>query len=50
MKLVLAPNISHDQNNNFEPHFNYLDQTNAVVLLMMPVASLDVGAGASGIT
>ena len=49
MVAIPAANISHDWKSHAAPHFNYLDQRNAVVPLMMPLASDGADAGASGI-
>ena len=40
-------NVSHYQKSHVAPHFDYVDQTNVVVLFMMPFASHDANAGAS---
>ena len=45
-----APNALHDQNGYVTLHFDYLDQTNAVVPLMMTLASHDADAVSNGIT
>ena len=44
--------ISCDANNSFNvaPHFDYLDQTNAVVPLIMQLSSHDADDDANGIT
>ena len=44
-----APNASIDQRNHVAPYFDYLDQANAVVPLMMSLESHDDNAGANGI-
>ena len=54
------PLASHDANastkcitfpkSHVAPHFNFLYQTNAMVVLMMPLASHGADAGVNGIT
>ena len=50
MMSMPTPNTAHGQQIHIEPHFNNLDQTNSVVLLMMPLALPDADVGANGIT
>ena len=50
MMLMPAPNTSYDQNTHVAPNFSYLDQTDAMVILMVPFASCDADAGANCIT
>ena len=38
------PNAAHGQKSHGANHFNYLDQTNAMVVLMMPFALHDADA------
>ena len=43
-------NASQNKNSHFAPYFDYLDQTNAVVPLIMPLTSHDAHAGSNGIS
>ena len=45
---MLAPNVSCDESSHVAPHFGYLDERNAVVPLMMPLASHDADASSNG--
>ena len=50
--MILGPVLmtSHDQNSHTAPCFDYLDLTNAVVPLMMSLASKDLDVSASSTT
>ena len=50
MMQMQAPNASHYQKGHVAPHFDYLDITNVVVPLRMPLASHDADAGTKSIT
>ena len=45
-----APNASHNQKHHVAPDFNYLDQTNIAVPLMIPLTLHDNDGVANGIT
>ena len=47
---MLVPNASHHQKFCSVPHVSYLDPTNEMVPLMMPLVSHNPDAGANGIT
>ena len=49
MMLTLVPVLSHDQKSHGSPFFNYLDQRNAKVSLIMLLASCDVDASTNGV-
>ena len=49
MKALPAPNSAHDQKGHVVPHFGYLDWTNSVVSLMMPLELHGADTGASSI-